>query len=406
MQYNQAEVAQAVRIGNWQEELRLKQETGIRFYPEPTVRENSLLSKTRCIVHTEQTLPKDYISVTRDTIRDPKTNPAAVKIETMGPRMKRFESQVKTKIDSDLKMQATFDFHESRKLTYSTAFKDDHCLANFQPTLKENNPFIRVPTKTTSYSTDEPVTIYSHAVRDTDHENVNFPLSFIGSMNPFRKNLVFSADIQNDVLMTRTETYERPKPLPTVREYKGLLTFREKILTEIRKNLQTQSMNTFTGSAVRYLIRELSKNIKNETVPIQQLETVLFDITGRNQPPVTYAERCALLAAYDLRNNDHISMFDFCGLFRRTPVMRRMELINLYYESLDSTAEGKVDISVVRNRVFAGRKEGRAFLEYVGDLGGMVMTMEDFYEFYIDASSEMENDDVFEEMMRATWGDV
>jgi len=403
MQYNQAPVAQAVRIGNWQEELKLKEETGIRFYPEPTIRENGLLTKTRCIVHSDQMNPKDYISVTHDTIRNPSTNPAALRVESKGPRMKRFESETRAKIENDLKAQATLDFHESRKLSYSTSFKEFHSRPDFSPSLKENDPSVRVPTKTTSYSTDEPITIYSYAVKNAN-ESVNFPLSFVGSMNPFRKNLVFSADIKHDVLMTRTETYERPKPLPTVKEYKVLVAFREKILNEIRKVLRAQNQSTFGGTAVRYLFLGLSAHIKVETAPIEQLEQVLYELIGRSQSPVSHAERVALLAAYDLKNNDHISMFDFCGLFRRTPVPRRMELIGMHYSLLDAIGEGKVDVNFASSRMIS-QNHGRGFLEYVENFGGS-FTMEDFYEFYIDASSETESDDMFEELMRVTWGDL
>ncbi len=228
--YNTAVNGQSVRIGNWFEEQRLKEETGVRYYPSPNDRASALLTKSRCITHTDQILPKDYTTVTRSTVIDPKTHPEYGNYKPkLGPRQQRLESSLKQMVEEEVEKKATQEFKESRKFAYGTLTHESFSKDNFVPTLRLNDRTIRHPTKNASYSTDTAVTVYSHALNDPS-ARLTFPTTFVGSINPFRKNGFFSADIEKHALARRTETYERPKPLPTVLEFKTLTYLRTRMI--------------------------------------------------------------------------------------------------------------------------------------------------------------------------------
>jgi hypothetical protein len=110
-----------VRIGNWFEEQRLELETGIRFSPDPKDRTTSLMTKARCIVHTEQTLAKDYISTMTVEIIDPKTHPTYLPpSSTVGPRYLAMEKRLKKEIAADFKQKELDAFNETRVTDYSS----------------------------------------------------------------------------------------------------------------------------------------------------------------------------------------------------------------------------------------------------------------------------------------------
>ncbi len=163
--YNLSTKGENVRIGNWFEEIRLKQDTGIRFYPDIKDKKGSLMTQSRCITHTEQTLPKDYSSNTRDTIVVPQKHADYRDKKTaQGPRASRMEEKIRSEIEKEYKARELNDFNETRKTNYATATKDSFGDNSFVPTLRENDPTLRIPTRTSNYSTDPAITYYSHMV--------------------------------------------------------------------------------------------------------------------------------------------------------------------------------------------------------------------------------------------------
>jgi Ca2+-binding EF-hand superfamily protein len=125
---------------------------------------------------------------------------------------------------------------------------------------------------------------------------------------------------------------------------------------------------------------------------------------------MTPTEKVALLSAYDLHNNDSISMEDFRQLFKRTPSLRRQELISLFYSLLDPLSEGIVNFSVLESQLSSSNYgmniKAAMFMEFLRNLNTKTasdFTVDDFYDYYVEASSEIEHDDDFEELLKKTW---
>lgn len=395
---------QSVRIGNWYEELKLKEETGIRYYPNPKAQGASLLTQARCIVHTEQTLPKNYTTTTRSTIIDPKTHPEFGNIRSsVGPRQARLEASLRKMVDEEVENKTRAEFKESRKLAYTTSTKDSFTRDNFTPTLRENDLTVRLPTRNTNYATESPVTIYSYAATHSEAK-LDFPTSFVGSINPFRKNGFFSADIRHHVLARRTETYERPKPLPTVQEFRTLVILRNRMLKQASELLTTSPQQYLEpGSKVRFVLNTLLLR-DEDFLTLQQLETLLGDEMGGFT--ITQLDRVALISAYDLKNNGKISIGDLCLFIKRTPAARRVELLNFFFHALDPDHDGNVSCDHVLNKMGSSASEmAKSCVEYMLGLNpeGRYFNFDDYFDYYTDASSEIEDDENFEALLKDTW---
>lgn len=402
MQYNQTGRGQ-VRVGNWFEELKLKEDTGIRFYPEPSKRENSLLTKSRCIEHSARLDPKEYISVTNATLRDPKKDASYLVVDNVGPRFRRFERTAKQDIEENVKQQTIRDFNESRRVAYESEAKATMSKPGFTASLKENDFSIRIPTRNSNYSTDRAVTFYSHAV-DTSPNEVPFPMSFVKSVNPFRKNCVFSADIETEVIAARTETFERPQSLPTVREYKTLIALRSRLIDHGKRVIEENTgRRPYYGQTVRFIIEILARHEEEAETDISVVENDLYQHLGGYQ--LSPSERYALMSAYDKHAKGSIPIYDFAVLFKRTPVPRRMELIGFFYSVVDPDNLGKVNVDDLRSRVSRSNTHADNFLTFMSTASNE-FTIDDFYDFYIYVSSEIDNEDLFEEIMKEAWGSL
>lgn len=402
MQYNQTGRGQ-VRVGNWFEELKLKEDTGVRFYPEPSKKESNLLTKTRCIEHSAKLNPKEYISVTHATLRDPKTDPSYLVVDQKGPRFRRFENTVKQEIEDKVQQQTTAAFHESRRVDYESEAKSTMMKTGFKASLKENDFSFRIPTKTSNYSTDNALTFYSYAV-DKNANDVPFPMTFVKSINPFRKNCVFSADIETEVIAARTETFERPQSLPTIREYKTLVGLRSRLIEHAKKVILEQTGRpAYHGQAVRFIIEVLAHHEEEEETLLSDIESDLYNHIGHYQ--LSTSERYALISAYDKHAKGSIPIYDFAVLFKRTPLPRRMELIGLFYNTLDPANSGHCFINDVRSRVSRMNDHAQAFIDFITSTSSE-FTIEDFYDFYVYVSSEIESEELFEDLMKDAWGSL
>lgn len=413
MQYNQTIKGQQVRVGNWFEELKLKEETGIRFYPDPQDKKSTLVTRSRCIDHTDQTFPKDYTTTSKTTLPDPRTHPGFGKRETVGPRQRMMENTLKKTIEDEIARKTTQDFHDSRKLTYLTTAKETYEKPGFQPRLRTNDLNVRIPTRNTNYSTDTTVTYYSHAIKDPSVP-VSFPTTFVGSKtNPFSKNCVFSADIEKDVNARRTETNERPTPLPTLKEYKLLAALSERLLSTAKQILTNQiGREPEPGASLRYILSVLYAAGAPSLTPddVQILFTEYLD-----NLTLSVADRAALLSAYDMYGEQKIVLSEFAMLLKRTPSPRRLELLDLFYGMLDPDGQGVLYCEHVRERIQSYPNQKRTyyaqlfidFMFQVSSQNGLALpefSRHQFIDYYVDVSSETTDEDGFEKFLQESWG--
>lgn len=195
------------KAGNWYEEIILEYETAIKYYPDPRDRSKQLLTKSRCIEHTEQMHPKDYRSVTNETIGNPNTHPDNLTLlqnKTNGPRKQALENKFKAEINEKYDQMKSSDLLETRKVKYLSQNQEAFNIPGFKPKLNDgrsdnsNSNNQRIQTRNADYATDTPITYFSDTLNRSNgiDNTVSFPVSFVNSTNPFRKSSAFSADVR------------------------------------------------------------------------------------------------------------------------------------------------------------------------------------------------------------------
>lgn len=383
--YNLSANGQSVRVGNWFEELKLKEDTGIRFYAPPSAKNSSLLTKSRCIEHTDKVEPKEYTTVTRETLKDPRTYPVSSQSGAVGPKRRLLESTMRAQVEDELRRKAESEYKESRIVDYTTSGNQWYKQDGFRSSLRENDPNARIATHNASYSTDTAVTYYSHALKNPN-ERVSFPATFVGSTNPFSRHNAFSVDVAHNSLARRTETNERPRPVPTLQEYKTLTALRSKLLSEAQR-----VVGGARGATARYVTNALLQ-FEGDFLPLDEFKAHVASRFGGLS--LTVMEERALASAYE-------SVQELVLFLRPRPVRRRAELIEHLF-SFMPLQDGEVAVvsaDVSRMMMRGASSEVLAFLALVGEC----FTFEDFQEYFTDISAEIGDDYEYEDYVRNAW---
>mmetsp|Transcript_20721 Transcript_20721/g.29697 ORF Transcript_20721/g.29697 Transcript_20721/m.29697 type:complete len:416 (-) Transcript_20721:459-1706(-) len=411
MTYNQAAHSGQVRIGNWFEELKLKEETGIRFYPSPTEKKNSLLTKARCIVHTDQVLPKDYTSVTRESSIVPQQHPeyrGPVRgPKPVGPRRMMIENTIKSEVEEEFNAKARSQFEEARKTDYTTLQKASFMKENFEASLKERDSNSRIPTRTAGYVTEAPITFYSHSYQTG--KGADFPCTFVGSTNPFKRSSAFSLDPRKDLTATKAENNQRPRPLPTLQELRNLNEFRLRLLAAARISTVGANNTSYPdGSGVRAIIAAIWRGSTEASVHVSELADALdkaFEFR------LTENEKNALLTAMDLTSEGYVPLPQLTNLIRPSPAPRRLELLEQVFGNL---TRNLLQQDAIPYEVLCSLFGGPPFskpLQTVLDAFNITdsnqgsIHVDDFFDYYVDISAEIspEEDVKFEQLLNQTW---
>lgn len=406
--YNLTSKGEHVRIGNWQEELALKENTGIRFYPNPKDRALSTITQERCITHTDQLKPKDYQSTLRNTIGDPTLHPEYKKERSvLGPRQRRLEEEMRLSVEREFEEKATALFAETRKVDYESTTQAGYLHPPFRRSVDPKGAVDRIATKNANYSTDQAITYYSHVV-DTPGLKANFPTTFVGSSNPFKKHCPFTTRADLAVYSRRAETHERPKTLPTLRDHRTLSELRERLI-EATMRIEYESTAHLDGRAIRSIISLIwSKGSGVESVSLDELQDMISSVHPGFA--LTMEERRAISVTFDLWNEDLVSLLEFTHHMRRTPAPRRLELIDMCFVHVDASGSGTISYETIKEKMDSGSAEIehlrallKAFSYSTGDEFGI--TVDDFFDYYIDISNEIGDDNKkFEKLLIDTWG--
>lgn len=420
MSYNQSEKGQQVRVGNWFEELKLKEETGIRFAPNPTDRSTSLMTTGRCITHSEQTFAKDYKSVTQESISLPQSHPEYKwsKILGSGPRQKMLQQQLEMKVQNEFEATKLRETAAALVVDYTSETKRNFTIRGFTPLLtdKESFPLIQMPG--IKFPKDSPISFYSDSIKRGD--KLSFATTAVVTENPFRKNGSFSTVMSKHPFDRRGESNERPKPLPNVNQYNKVANFRINLIGHAKKFLGSEIS---PGKAVREIIRALWLNPENSGVAkigVSKLADILHTYFSF---PLNFDEMKALCAAFDAGVDDDILLIDLSNFLRRIGNPKRMDLIHsAFYVVTDDVLGGAwTTESQIREKYMLGDVDD--FIANLNDIRGYAQTLgtapkcrgqtpknsaefsiNDFFDYYFDYSAEVDDDDDFENIVNSSWG--
>ena len=175
--------------------------------------------------------------------------------------------------------------------------------------------------------------------------------------------------------------------------------------------LKSTKSDPVPGDAVRYLIVAFY-SVGSETMTVEELENkVCRDFF--NGAELRVSEKKALLSTFDAYSNGTLVVSDMIKFVKRTPVARRLELIEFFFSLCSPDSAGTVSIPSIVSRMAGARlpssHPARAFLDYLQSTYPEIQqfqefTLNDFYNYFLEASAEIENDNSFEETMKEYWG--
>lgn len=285
------------RAGNWFEENVLEEVTGVKNYDikDPAMK---TMTYTRCIVHTEQTDPKDYRSVQAECIQNPRLNPEFELLkDKVGPRQAKLEMEMRDKVETQFKQTQAAAYTANRKVEYVSEYGRNFHQEGASKDLPANANL------QSNYVSDNAISFYLDSV---DRGDVTFPTTMALSSNPFRKSSAFSADSKSEPTTRKSESNERPRHLPTVREYANIKAFREKM---IRSKLQPGQSPTHV-EVVGPIIDAVWGLIDSDKPTVSMPHFLKFLEWEHNLVP-TEAEQFGLLSAFDVYATDSIDIPSF-----------------------------------------------------------------------------------------------
>ena len=403
-----------VHRGNWQEELVLEKETGIRFYPDPRDKKTSLMTTQRCIIHSERTEPKDWNTVNRDTFLIPSNHRDFISSDGKGPRQRAYEARLKQQVADELRTKEEIAYAEKMAPRFETESTSNFAKDGFETKSLEGPK--RLLTFNAEYANEEAVTYYSHSVRCGKS---NFPATFMPSgQQLFAKNSSFSADI-NQPYVKIAETHERPGHPARAKDYLALKGLAQRMIDTVKSDISSSDAtgtSILPGSAVQKIV--LALDTMGSETPMLSIEIFEQSIQSVLNFTFTNEERTSLLTEFDQSKNGQISCAEFLLLVRPSMSPRRLELIDIAFGIVDTNNKGTVNKRDVEscimngNNVVDGINKNDLIASFIASLFGGegsrssgnndslsapgVVGFEDFVEYFSNISREVEDDMQFE----------
>lgn len=288
------------RAGNWFEENALETYTGVSKF-DITDKKMGTLTKNRCIEHTERTDPKDYKSVQAECIQNPRLLPDFKLLQDkVGPRTAMLEASMRKTVETQFSETQAAAYTANRKVEHTSEYNRSYCArgdgeskdlpANYSPT--------------SNYAMDNSITFYQDSV---NRGTVGFPTTFATTSNPFKRSSAFSCDSRLEPTVDRTESNERPRPVPTVIEFKIIRDFRDKLINANVGEGQSSTDVEVIGPIIDFMWNLLT----DETSIIVPLEDWCAAVESTYGVAPTKQETYALLSAFDCYDRKAIAIPDF-----------------------------------------------------------------------------------------------
>jgi hypothetical protein len=267
----------------------------------------------------------------------------------------------------------------------------------FKPSLLDRDPNLRIPTRLACYSSDVPITFYSHAVATSNI--VTFPTTAVGHTgHPFRRSGKFSEPTHARLAP------ERVIPLPNSTDYKEITEWRRRLIGHVSAVVASD-----LGRGCRTIVTTIWSGIDDDSDSIgaAQLSEKLKDSFDFQ---TTSLEMSALVVCYGICDDDYasrISLPDLTNLIRSNVTPKRLELISIALHSLPNDRDGYVSIDTIK-RKYRGQSienflEDMAFIGSYSKAPADSVAPDSFFDYYVDVSNEVESETLFENIIRSHW---
>jgi len=288
------------RAGNWFEENVLEEYTGVAKFDikDPSMK---TLTTQRCIEHTERTDPKNYKSVQAECIQNPRLNPEFELLkDKVGPRRAKLENEMKEMVETQFSQTQAAAYTANRKVEYVSEYG-----RNFHQEGGSKDLPARA-NLSSNYVTDQPITFYTDSV---EKGSVTFPTTMALTSNPFRRSSAFSVNTKMEPSAQKSESNERPRHLPTVKEHANLKSLREKMLSSCQAKLGASAK--YSVDVVGPVIDAIWGIMDDSEKGTTRLDHLLQFLEWEHDVVPTDGEKFALLSAFDVNATNCIDIPSF-----------------------------------------------------------------------------------------------
>jgi len=413
------------RVGNWVEELALKDMTGATRYEDfQSSKGKFSTTGSRVVVHSEQQHASDYCSASK-TDR-PELNQEYNVPDGIGPRERRRRERMAAEAKAYEENQP-----EPEKIDYTTtnsgAYQNygrvdvkrvprgrggdrirtgetlDLDVASMGKTKNQLNAEDEAIIKENYGGMNQPISVYSEKIRRGE----SIKGTAAGGVNPFGRSSAFTNDITDPTKRhVGASDFGGTEPVrmgPNLVQKSAFDQVRSKIVARGARGIKglQRAMRIFDDNGDKQISKEeFADGLRDLGVD--------FELT-----PGTI-DRC--FAAFDTDGSGYMSFAEFLSGVRGAMNERRSHLVALAYDVLDVTGDGVVnyrDIERAYNtdsnpQVLSGEKSNQQVLEEFFDQWDTqdkdgVVTRREFEEYYQNISASIDDDDYFELMIRNAW---
>jgi len=410
------------RVGNWVEELALRDATGSTRYED--FRQKGV-SKTdnRVVAHSDQQHAKDYQGSSKTQI--PSRNSQYRPEQKVGPRaakrmaeMRRAAKQMEAEVpevdqtDYTSSNSAAFTGHTKNfparqprgaggdKLR-TGAYLDPDSRAQGKSKAQieaEDDKIIQ----SDNYVKAQAISIYTEALRNGDTQVVG---TAAGGNNPFGRSSAFTNDITDATKRhAGAADYGGTEPVSL-----GPNLSQKAAFDKVKSKILERGANGIKGVARTMRIMDDNGNKKlNKEEFWEGMKDYGLELDDKTLD--------ACFGAFDTDGNGFISFDEFLVGLRGKMNERRSSLVLLAYDVLDVDGSGQVTYADIEQaydtsqcaEVLAGIKTEEEVLEAFFDQWDTdekdgVVTKDEFLEYYKNISASIDDDDYFELMIRNAW---
>jgi Ca2+-binding EF-hand superfamily protein len=379
-------MAGTMRKGNWFEEAALEKYTGIKEF-KPQDKTSGKFTYVRCIEHTDRLDPKNFESVMASCIKDPsKHEHSKLLKDKVGPRKALLEASMKAEVNASVSNTQALAYTKNREVEYVSENGRNFNRPNFKASLSEDVDPTRTKTYSANYCTEAPITFYTECA---NAGAVTFPASFVVSeSNPFRKSSAFSVDIKNANTILKTESNERPRPFPTVVEFSGVKSFKERLISHVSNKL---SLKCGTGKVMNKIVTVLWSLLSSD-VPNIHIDDLINGLDTELGFQIGPKEIKGVLATFNDDKTENISLPEMTDYLRGGLNPRSGELVDIILSRINTGDDGSVSEMDVKS-LYKGTDDIA-----INKAGGFV-TIDDLYEYFTDCSAELGTPEKFESML-------
>lgn len=391
------------------------------------------LTASRIVAHSDQVAPGDWRSASRNSFSAPGRVASALQVGSMADREAKIHAEIAAEIRAENAAKEAKQREKDRRGRYETTSSDIVGSSNFgsigrrvmktrsggpvhglddagyefglhQRKSKISDAELLKGINTGSYLTDQPISLYTQKAAEG-----SIPTSMASKGgNIFARSTQFTNEITDTNKMSTDPADQAGRGAVGNGGKLTLLSVMDRIKESLRKRSGTGN----NGIAEIARLFKIMDDSGDKKISRSELKYGLRDMGI----PFSSGEEQVVFTFLDRDGSGTINFDEFLRALANEMNAKRLALVKLAYQKLDSTGDGLVttediknvyDVSqnpeVISGKITADEAFAKFMKQWETDKVDGIVTLDEFTEYYRNVSPSIDRDDYFELMMRNAW---